>query len=409
MQEDEPTPEPQEPPGTPDNAPAEPTPAPAGSTAVDPAAAEARRRRRGFALVAAVFGPILVIALLAAGYVQYLDHLVARNVHHEALLPTESGPERLSSAGAAENYLFIGVDRREGESGIGRSDVIMWVHVDQAHRRVDLVHVPRDYFVEIPGHGTSKINAAYEAGGAPLLVSTLQSLFKTKVDHVAVVDFEGFEKMTDSVGGVDIDVPAEVASKQFPRGQHHLDGAQSLTFVRERKGLAQQDISRGKRQQLYLESLLLKALSDDVLLDPVTFAKFVDAATQRLTLDHTFPKDQLRDKAFEMRGVKRDAVFFWSAPWTGVGTQGAAGSVVYPNVGLLEELGDRLASDDMSGYRDDETPTTGFLQTPEQAARTQARARTATTAVPSHAPAVVTSTAPESVEVTGPVAATTGR
>ena len=93
------------------------------------------------------------------------------------------------------------------------------MHVASDRKTVTLVHFPRDLYVTVPGHGKDKINAAFAYGGAPLLVRTLQGLVGVPIDHVALVDFEGFKNMTDAVGGVN--VYAEEASTSrgytFPR------------------------------------------------------------------------------------------------------------------------------------------------------------------------------------------------
>ena len=86
------------------------------------------------------------------------------------------------------------------------------VHVPADHSEVTLIHFPRDLYVSIPGKGKNKLNAAYAFGGAPLLVTTMQNMLGVRVDHVAMLGFEGFKSMTDAVGGVDVNV--EEAERQ---------------------------------------------------------------------------------------------------------------------------------------------------------------------------------------------------
>ena len=76
------------------------------------------------------------------------------------------------------------------------------VHLPEDRSQIQLIHFPRDLYVPIPGHGSNKLNAAYAFGGAPLVVEAIQNLAGIKIDHLALIDFEGFKRMTDAVGGV---------------------------------------------------------------------------------------------------------------------------------------------------------------------------------------------------------------
>jgi anionic cell wall polymer biosynthesis LytR-Cps2A-Psr (LCP) family protein len=154
---------------------------------------------------------VLFLLVLAVGtgavYMALLDRMVTTNVKHEALLPTpsagESVPTEIPSAKDAQNILLIGSDS-EGNVADGRSDVIVLMHISSDRNKVYLVHFPRDMYVDVPGHAKDKINAAYAYGGSQLLVRTLQNLVDVPFDHVVVIGFEGFEAMTDAVGGVDV-------------------------------------------------------------------------------------------------------------------------------------------------------------------------------------------------------------
>src|SRR5690606_8825088 len=188
-----------------------------------------------------------------------------------------SVPERDPSSGDALNFLVIGTDSRDLSVERGRSDVIVLMHINDERDRVDLVHFPRDLFVPIAGTGgSSKINAAYAYGGAPLLVQTLQPLIGVPTDHAAIVDFDSFKAMTDAIGGVDVQVTE--AGGGFGVGTYHMNGEEGLRFVRERYSLSQGDISRGERQMQFVKAVMLKALSLETLTNPARLARFVDAA-----------------------------------------------------------------------------------------------------------------------------------
>ncbi|WP_192796666.1 LCP family protein [Serinicoccus kebangsaanensis] len=272
---------------------------------------------------------------------------------------TATTPDRPAEAGRAQNFLIVGTDSRDLSVERGRSDVIVLMHINDERDRVDLIHFPRDLFVPIAGTGgSSKINAAYAYGGAPLLVQTLQPLVDVPIDHVVIVNFESFRAMTDSIGGVDVNV-AE-ASPGFPQGVMHMDGATGLSFVRERYALSQGDISRGQRQQAFIKGIMTKALSRDTLTNPGRLANFVDAATTNLTVDADLQVGDMRDLGFSMRSVRGDDINFVTAPWSGIDSHPVAGSIVVMADDQMQTLSDHLRADTMESYADPVSPRSGF-------------------------------------------------
>ena len=316
-----------------------------------------RRLRRALAITLALV--LLIVVGGAAAYVLFLNHTVSKNVKHDALLPTpgvdgaDAAPTKNPAAKGAQNILIIGSDARAGLAG-ARSDVIVIMHVADDRKTVTLVHFPRDLWVSVPGHGKDKINAAFAYGGSPLLVRTLQDLVGVPIDHVALVDFEGFKNMTDAVGGVN--VYAEEASNSrgysFHKGYNQMDGAAALVFVRERKQLSEGDISRGRRQQAFIKALMLKSLSKDVLTNPVKLAQFVDAATSNLTVDNGFSVADMRSEAISMRNLRGKDIAFVTAPFSGFGTSPGGASIDVVDEAGMKALGEALQNDTMDTYRD---------------------------------------------------------
>jgi len=315
-----------------------------------------RKRRRLRIALAVVAVLALVIVGGASAYVMFLNHTVTSNVKHQALLPTpsvgESTPPKLAVAKDSQNFLVIGSDSRSVDASGGRSDVIVLVHINNDRSRVDLVHFPRDLYVSVPGHGKDKINAAYAYGGAPLLVRTVQNLVHIPIDHVAIIGFEGFKAMTDAVGGVDVfaEESSTAPTGNIVKGMNHLNGDQALAFVRERHQLSEGDISRGKRQQAFIKALMLKGLSKDVLLNPITFTGFVNAATQNLTVDDGFSMSDMRSEALQMRNLRGRDIYFTTAPFTGFGTSPIGGSIDVLDTVKIQQLSDALMHDDMASY-----------------------------------------------------------
>lgn len=335
--------------------------------------ASPRKSRRGLrVLLVGVLTLGLLLVGGAAAYLAFLNSKVSDNLTFEPLLTNpdgsvtgESGPlepapqERSALAGEALNYLVIGSDSRDLDAERGRSDVMVLVHIADDRERVDLIHFPRDYFVDIPGSSRpNKINASYSIGGAPLVVETIQPLVGVPIDSVAIVDFESFKALTDAVGGVEVDV-AE-SSPGFPEGTMAMDGETGLDFVRERYALSQGDISRGQRQQAFIKAVMLKTLSPSTLTNPAKLSSVLDAATQNLTVDESLDMGDMRSLAFSLRGVRGNDIDFVTAPWTGIGDDPAAGSIVLPAEEQLETLQEHLRDDTMEDYVDDVSPTVGF-------------------------------------------------
>lgn len=172
------------------------------------------------------------------------------------------------------NILLLGVDARVGEEGPPRSDTIIVVRVDPVAKRVDMMSIPRDLLVEIPGYSSTKINAAYPygeldptiAGGGPTLAAqTVEYNFGIRIDYFAEVDIVGMEKVVDTLGGVLIDVPGIIKDDQYPTsdygytrvyfspGLQMMDGQTAVRYSRTRHDDG--DFARQVRQQQVLMAI----------------------------------------------------------------------------------------------------------------------------------------------------------
>jgi LCP family protein required for cell wall assembly len=186
----------------------------------------------------------------------------------------------LSSGGTlltGSTILVLGSDARPknskepGAGGPSRSDSLLLLHVGLGS--VTRLSIPRDSYTNIPGHGMSKINAAYAYGGAALTVKTVEQFLGNglKINHIILIDFQHFPDFIDSLGGVDVTLKKCVRSNSFGgkrvrlrRGTHHLTGHQALAFARVRENFCdprENDIDRGKRQQQVLSGIKSQALS----------------------------------------------------------------------------------------------------------------------------------------------------
>ena len=184
---------------------------------------------------------------------------------------------------------------------------MLLVHVSARHGTVDAVSLPRDSYVTIPEHVSSdgdqvperrnKLNAAYAFGGPSLAVATIERSTGVRIDHYLEVDFLGFVRLVDAVGGVDVCSPVRLrdrkAGLRLPAGVNHVDGETGLAYVRARNLDARADLGRVERQQRFLAAMVDRATSRDVLLDPRSLVTFLDAALAAVRADPGLTEDEL--------------------------------------------------------------------------------------------------------------------
>jgi polyisoprenyl-teichoic acid--peptidoglycan teichoic acid transferase len=160
------------------------------------------------------------------------------------------------------NVLVLGVDTRPDSQEMGsRTDTIMLVHVVPKSGDVKLLSVPRDLFVEVEPGERDKINAAYNFGGVERTIDALENYTGVPVDHYAVVDFEGFERVIDAMGGVRVDVGDGQFPEKWRMGQdvQRLNGHKALIYARYR-GTPGADLDRMQRQRELVGALRSEAL-----------------------------------------------------------------------------------------------------------------------------------------------------
>lgn len=163
---------------------------------------------------------------------------------------------------SANNILLLGSDQRPGEKVRGRADTIMLMRYGGG--KAARLSIPRDTLVNIPNVGPSKINAAYAIGGPALMIETIKQYLGIEINHIVEIDFKGFPKFVDALGGVNMTFGHCVVSRfegrtvRFSKGEHHLNGQQALDIVRIRKNKCatrESDLTRARRQQQFLEAV----------------------------------------------------------------------------------------------------------------------------------------------------------
>jgi LCP family protein required for cell wall assembly len=282
------------------------------------------------------------------------------------------------------NLLLVGDDSRAdlsaaqrkllntgGNAGELNTDTMILVHVPADGSRASFVSFPRDSYVQIPGHGWDKLNAAFadgymstpssepepqrEAAGQQLLVQTISQLTGLQIDHFASVDLLGFFNLSNVVGGVQVNlcypVKDHYSGADFPAGVQTISGADALKFVRERHGvrpdgspaLPRGDLDRIVRQQVFLGGVARKVLSENVLLNPAKQQQLVQAVAKSLTIDQSLNLIQL---AQQMRSIQAGGVSFRTMPIVGDGKDPRGRDILeLPDTATLHEWFGQLSAD----------------------------------------------------------------
>lgn len=295
---------------------------------------------RPLILIPMVFG-MIVILLVAAGC-GYYWHINSKVNRVQVSLGADGAGQ-----GKDINYLILGSDSRQSggdptdwEYGAQRSDVLMVANISADRQHITLMSIPRDSWVEIPGQGMSKINAAYSYGGADLTVKTVQELTGIRIDHFMIVDFESFKEITDLLGGVSIPTA---------EGTQTMDGDEALSFVRERYSLPGGDFDRVRRQQAWMQGIASSAQQQGVLSSAGKLNQYAEALLNHSAVDQNLGLSELTRTAYELRGMGQDGIQFLTAPVTGTGMEGDQ-SVVYLDEEKLEPLCQAWAAGEITGY-----------------------------------------------------------
>ncbi|MEV7597442.1 LCP family protein [Kitasatospora sp. NPDC089797] len=238
------------------------------------------------------------------------------------------------------NILVLGSDSRVGENGdlaggdtgdTARSDTAMVVHVNQDHSRASIVSIPRDTLVDrpqctdaggkaVPAVKRAMYNSAFEAGGAACAVKTTEQLTGLRMDHYLQVDFAGFARVVDAIGGATVTTTVAIHDKDsgldLPAGEHHLDGQQALAFVRTRHGVGDgSDLGRIELQKQMVKSLLQQAGGLGLFSNPVKLWSIGDTMTKSVTTDSALGSvNSLVGLVQELKGIGPDQLTMVTLP-----------------------------------------------------------------------------------------------
>ncbi|SNX98484.1 transcriptional attenuator, LytR family [Geodermatophilus sabuli] len=293
-------------------------------------------------MVAAV---LAVVILAASGWGWYLGQVADASVNRTDAIPSDGNSDS-ADVHEAMNLLLVGSDSRSrltpeqlgqltaGEDAGLNTDTMILVHVPADGSKASFVSFPRDSYVQIPGHGWDKLNAAYavgyyglpdgtdeaarQAAGAQLLIQTVSGVSGLQIDHYAEVDLLGFFQLSSVIGGVEVNLCTPVRDSysgvNLPAGVQTISGEQALAFVRQRHGLPRGDFDRIVRQQTFIAGMIRKMLSDNVLLDLGKQRQLVEAAAGSLTVDESL---DLFGLATQLQSVTAGSIQFQTVPYVG--------------------------------------------------------------------------------------------
>ncbi len=305
------------------------------------------RRSRVLRIAGLTLAAALVLGVATAGYAYWhLDHNI-KGVDIDSALGDDRpahamiAPSPSTSTAAAAplpagslNILVLGSDSRSGkadkelgggDSSGARSDTAMVVHLDAGRTRATVVSIPRDTLVTRPscplpdGGSTamaygSMFNSAFSVGGPVCAVKTVESITGVRMDHFVEIDFSGFAKLVDALGGVDVTTTQSIDDDKshlhLAAGAHHLDGKQALALARTRHGIGDgSDLGRIGLQQLLVKALLKRISGTNLLTDPAKLYTVADAVTKSLTTDTGLDSlTELTELGKSLKGLSADQV-----------------------------------------------------------------------------------------------------
>ncbi|MEU0245822.1 LCP family protein [Streptomyces sp. NPDC006235] len=277
------------------------------------------RRSRALRIAGLALAGALVLGVGSAGWAYWhlndniksvdIDNALGDNRPAKPVV-TPSPSASAALPGEALNILVLGSDSRSGEenrrlgggdSSGARSDTAMVVHLDAGRTSATMVSIPRDTLVTRPscprpsGGSTavahhSMFNDAYAVGGPACAVKTVESMTGVRMDHYIEIDFSGFAKLVDALGGVTVTTDEDIADDDshlhLKAGTHHLDGTRALALARTRHGIGDgSDLGRIGLQQKLVKALLDQIAAQDLLTDPAKLYRVADAVTAGLTTD----------------------------------------------------------------------------------------------------------------------------
>jgi LCP family protein required for cell wall assembly len=242
-----------------------------------------------------------------------------------------------------QTFLLVGSDSRAGltkaerrKLGTGssagqRTDTLMLLYVPPGGQPA-LISIPRDSYVDIPGNGKNKINAAFAFGGAQLLEQTVEQSTGLRVDGYLEIGFGGFVNVIDALDGIRMCLPKAIEDADshldLPKGCQDLDGTNALGYVRMRKADPRGDLGRVERQRQMLAAVAAKAASPATVLNPVRYWRLNTATAESVRLGQDTSLWQMGTLGLAMRKVAGGDGLTLTVPVSNPGASTPVGSAV---------------------------------------------------------------------------------
>lgn len=301
-------------------------------------------KRQGRWIIGGAAVLVILALVVAGGYLFVLQRSYDSNVTHfpqadpnaegsadSVIPPEEERPEDTE----ATNILLLGTDAGGGSGededlprvpGGGRSDTMMLVHIPEDNDSVQVISIPRDLWVEVPGFGWHKVNAGLSLGGdegAYLARATVENLLDARIDHIAAIDLLGFVGLVEEMGGVTVDSGYSQAfttneGYTFNPGTQRMEADEALSFVRHRSSFPDGDLQRIRNQQSFIRGVINEAASPSTLANPLRVNDMVSTFSAHLVTDPDLSATTAASLAWEARGAT-DSIQFETLPNGGSG------------------------------------------------------------------------------------------
>ncbi|WP_413316974.1 LCP family protein [Agrococcus sp. 1P02AA] len=303
---------------------------------------------------------VIVLALLAAigWYFVRINPSVQQVETIETAFPEESlRPEVAEGPQQPVNVLLLGSDSRGADGSLltdlgDRADTILVAHIPPDRETIQIMSIMRDSWVEIPGHGSAKVNAALALGGVPLMVQTVEGLIDQRIDHVAIIDFDGFEGLTEALGGVTVnnDIAFSYYGYDYPQGEITLAGEEALIYVRARYPFSDGDYQRVHNQRAFLRGMMTQLMTRENLTNPNRAADLFATVSPYMATTDTVDLGTVLSLAPSMAGISGSSIQTFTMPTLGTGMEGSE-SVVYVNQDGLAEVQAAFDEESMTSFQ----------------------------------------------------------
>lgn len=242
-----------------------------------------RKRKKRFFTKLLLF--IIVLVLIFVGYKGVRTYLELNKATKGEQISSKLRKEEVKISKDPISILFLGIENYSSGGKGGRTDSMILATFNPKDETVKTMSIPRDTYVNIPGHAEkTKINHAYAYGGLQLTVDTVEDFLNVPIDYYVTVDFKGFKNIVDAVGGIDVDVPFDFweytdtkprKKIYFTQGKMHLNGKEALAYSRMRKRDPRGDFGREERQQQVMQAILAEMKSPETIIKMDDYAKVV--------------------------------------------------------------------------------------------------------------------------------------